>query len=185
MRFSTLLNMLVIVPVAMSMPTPSMAQPESRGLTFLHEHHARHNKWEPRVWSASQRTRTVPSAIAQRDAPAVLPLGSKNDLARCPAPAIACPTDPISPEAVSSSTEWECISPEEDLYSCGGCATLGTGMDCTTIPSVLSVSCQVGACQVHTCDVGFVPASDGLSCVEATPATGAEKGHDVLINRAE
>lgn len=44
---------------------------------------------------------------AQRDAPAVLPLGSKNDLARCPAPAIACPTDPISPEAVSSSTEWE------------------------------------------------------------------------------
>jgi hypothetical protein len=39
------------------------------------------------------------------------------------------------------------ISPEEDLYSCGGCATLGTGVDCTTIPSVLSVSCQVGACQ--------------------------------------
>jgi len=38
------------------------------------------------------------------------------------------------------------ISYLEDLYSCGGCSTLATGLDCTAIPGVLAVSCSLGSC---------------------------------------
>lgn len=73
--------------------------------------------------------------------PTTLPLGSPNDFARCPTGGLACPTSPRSADTIiaNESYEWSVhqsvrqnlstdrfsISPEEDLYSCGGCATLG------------------------------------------------------------
>lgn len=53
---------------------------------------------------------------------------------------LPCPRKPFAGKTDGS------IAPKEDLYSCGGCATLGIGTDCTAIPSVLSVSCERSSC---------------------------------------
>ncbi|EIW72530.1 hypothetical protein TREMEDRAFT_58702 [Tremella mesenterica DSM 1558] len=110
-------------------------------------------------------------------------LGSTNDLARCPAASIACPLTPISISDVTSSTEWECVVYKEDMYSCGGCATLlpatgddaaaeanvasldiGTidsttsplfGVDCTAAPGISSTSCVSGSCVAYSCEKGY------------------------------
>jgi len=65
---------------------------------------------------------------------------------------------------------WECINAARDLESCGGCAYPLTayspiGKDCTTLPGVADVSCLGGECVVHRCLPGYVPASDGMSCI--------------------
>lgn len=98
-----------------------------------------------------------------------LPLGSTDDLKRCPAGTMSCPTleAPVLAGA-SSDAPWECVNYLEDLYSCGGCTTLGTGVDCTALPGVRSVSCAAAQCVVHQCQAGFVQV--GNECVSA--ATG-------------
>lgn len=58
----------------------------------------------------------------------------------------ACPSS--SSPSNPSSAGYECLDPRTELQSCGGCATLGEGMDCTAIPGAMGVGCQDGQCVV-------------------------------------
>ncbi|KAJ6519830.1 protein priA [Mycena sanguinolenta] len=77
----------------------------------------------------------------------------------CPSGLDACP---IPGGAVS---DYECIDTAVELESCGGCASLGQGQDCTAIPGVWNVGCEQGRCAVYTCTFGFKRAPDGQSCI--------------------
>ena len=57
----------------------------------------------------------------------------------CPAGLDACP---ISMEG----GDYECIDTFRDLESCGGCASLGHGEDCTAIRGAWNVGCHRGHC---------------------------------------
>lgn len=76
----------------------------------------------------------------------------------CPATYTAC--------YVSENQDdgYECIRPSSELESCGGCrygeydsSNSTLGVDCTTIPGVLSsaVTCHEGSCIVSRCRRGF------------------------------
>lgn len=97
----------------------------------------------------------------------------------CPAGLTACPIPG------QSANDYECINTATELESCGGCASLGSGQDCTAIPGVLNVKCKQGSCagmcylitdllpssfkssfsSVSTCLSGFKRAQDGRSCI--------------------
>ncbi|KAJ7071019.1 protein priA [Mycena amicta] len=77
----------------------------------------------------------------------------------CPTGSDACP---ISGSALN---DYECIDTAVELESCGGCASLGQGQDCTAIPGAWNVGCEQGRCAVYTCTFGFKRSSDGNSCI--------------------
>ncbi|RSH92951.1 hypothetical protein EHS25_008399 [Saitozyma podzolica] len=81
------------------------------------------------------------------------------DPARCPSGMMACPVTTMTPfEAanVSADEEFDCVEWQDDLYSCGGCSTMGTGIDCTALPGVSSVGCSAGACHAKPGARGFL-----------------------------
>lgn len=73
-------------------------------------------------------------------------LRSEVDRKHCPHNEIACPM---------KSGGFECLDPEVTLDSCGGCASLGTGLDCRNITGTEEVGCNAGICVVLTCQKGF------------------------------
>ncbi|KAF7339463.1 hypothetical protein MSAN_02160600 [Mycena sanguinolenta] len=58
----------------------------------------------------------------------------------CPTGLDACP---IPGGAVN---DYECIDTAVELESCGGCASLDQGQDCTAIPGAWNVGCEQGRC---------------------------------------
>lgn len=66
----------------------------------------------------------------------------------CPAALAACPVD-------AHSTDYECLDTQSDLQSCGGCATLDQGKDCTAIKGAKWMGCVKGQCEVYSCAKGF------------------------------
>ncbi|OCF54238.1 hypothetical protein L486_08151 [Kwoniella mangroviensis CBS 10435] len=157
-------SLLSLSTLVLALPTPTLNDREGLDRRY-HEDHRKHH---PKVHESS-RPSASPSGIVRRKVQVPIStvpvvLGAPEDLARCPSQQIACPISPMSlaeVQTVSADTPYECITPQEDLYSCGGCATLGTGQDCTAIPGVLSVSCAVGQCNVYSCKAGFTLSSDG------------------------
>ncbi|WWC66386.1 uncharacterized protein I206_100287 [Kwoniella pini CBS 10737] len=172
-----ILSLLSLATFVLSLPTPTLNSQEGLAKRW-HEDHKRHH---PSVGENARPSPSV-SGSAQRKAKKPIPssksidsgqpqLGSAEDLTRCPAQKMACPISPMTDVELAKSnadTPYECILPQEDLYSCGGCTTLGTGLDCTAIPGVLSVSCAIGTCNVYSCKSGFTVTSDGQGCVEVT-----------------
>ncbi|KAH9946622.1 protein priA [Amylocystis lapponica] len=77
----------------------------------------------------------------------------------CPSDLVACPLS-----GLVSSSDFECISPESDIESCGGCLSTGEGKDCTAMEGVWNVGCEAGVCAVYTCQDGFTRSLDGQSC---------------------
>ncbi|KAJ6604662.1 protein priA [Mycena vulgaris] len=77
----------------------------------------------------------------------------------CPTGLDACPIPGLS------ATDFECIDTAVELESCGGCASLGHGEDCTAIKGAWNVGCEQGRCAVYTCTFGFKRAKDGQSCI--------------------
>ncbi|KAJ7103521.1 protein priA [Mycena belliarum] len=77
----------------------------------------------------------------------------------CPNGLDACPISGLS------ATDYECVDTAVELESCGGCASLGQGQDCTAIKGAWNVGCEQGRCAVYTCTFGFKRASDGQSCI--------------------
>lgn len=49
--------------------------------------------------------------------------------------------------SLDKSWSYECIDTQSELESCGGCASSGEGVDCTTLPGVKSVTCRAGQCE--------------------------------------
>ncbi|KAI5474668.1 hypothetical protein MNV49_002688 [Pseudohyphozyma bogoriensis] len=63
----------------------------------------------------------------------------------CPASQRACPLP---------SGAYECVDFDE-LTSCGGCASNGTGVDCMALPGTNGVGCVEGECVAYSCSAGF------------------------------
>ncbi|KZV76648.1 hypothetical protein PENSPDRAFT_388060 [Peniophora sp. CONT] len=71
------------------------------------------------------------------------------------------------------SLGYECLDTARDLENCGGCTIphpfveygrSANGTDCTALPEVLDVSCEVGRCAVRRCRSGYHVSSDGTLC---------------------
>ncbi|KAJ7786323.1 protein priA [Mycena metata] len=77
----------------------------------------------------------------------------------CPTGLDACPIVGLS------TKDYECVDTAVELESCGGCASLGQGEDCTAIAGAWNVGCEQGRCAVYTCTFGFKRAKDGQSCI--------------------
>ncbi|KAA1096835.1 hypothetical protein PGT21_029784 [Puccinia graminis f. sp. tritici] len=76
---------------------------------------------------------------------------SVND--NCPTGLSACPISsgmPLSPTA-----GFECLDVLQEVTSCGGCASTGQGVDCTTIKGVSSSGCSEGKCKIFSCKTGY------------------------------
>ena len=56
---------------------------------------------------------------------------------RCPSGLEACPF----------AGHYECFDTATELESCGGCASLGKGQDCTKIEGAWNVACERGSCK--------------------------------------
>ncbi|KAI5449350.1 hypothetical protein NCC49_004755 [Naganishia albida] len=82
----------------------------------------------------------------------------------CPAPLKACA---VKGSHFATSAEWayECVNTDNEMTSCGGCASEGTGVDCSALTGVRSAGCTQGVCQVLQCYPGYV--NTGSSCVKA------------------
>ncbi|KAG2023489.1 hypothetical protein CC2G_001137 [Coprinopsis cinerea AmutBmut pab1-1] len=76
----------------------------------------------------------------------------------CPRGLQACPI------GGSGAEDYECLDTLVELESCGGCASNGTGQDCTAIQGAWNVGCEQGVCKVYTCASGFELADGGMSC---------------------
>ncbi|BEJ16440.1 hypothetical protein CspHIS471_0510450 [Cutaneotrichosporon sp. HIS471] len=61
----------------------------------------------------------------------------------------------------SALTGYECIDPQTELESCGGCIVGGTGVDCTSLPGAKAVGCEAGVCKIYSC-------TNGLSLVDGS-----------------
>lgn len=59
----------------------------------------------------------------------------------CPAGLQACPIP-----GIVASGDYECIDTDAELESCGGCASIGEGQDCTAIAGAWNVGCENGTC---------------------------------------
>lgn len=66
-------------------------------------------------------------------------------LLQAPRLRISVPTADLSPYSVFELTI-NSTAYKEDLYSCGGCSTLGTGTDCSALPGARGVECSAGKC---------------------------------------
>jgi hypothetical protein len=72
---------------------------------------------------------------------------------------------------------YECIDTGSDLQSCGGCASLGTGYDCTRIAHSAEVGCSNGKCVLFGCRKGYVPALDAETCVKVEETHKQRSAH--------
>ncbi|KAK1921007.1 hypothetical protein DB88DRAFT_118340 [Papiliotrema laurentii] len=76
----------------------------------------------------------------------------------CPETMAACPIP-------GRANDYECLDTQSDLQSCGGCASLQHGVDCTAIAGARWMGCNEGKCEVYSCKKGWTRAGDGSSCV--------------------
>lgn len=61
---------------------------------------------------------------------------------------------------------FECIDLENDVENCGGCASLGTGQDCTQIPGAKKSTCESSQCVVLSCQPGHVLSAGKTTCTK-------------------
>lgn len=102
----------------------------------------------------------TPSGAPKTKRAQVAIVAPDSDEAKCPRGLNACPI----PGA--GLGQYECLDSTNDLQSCGGCASLGKGQDCTAIPGARFMGCQAGKCAVYSCKRGW-KAVNGTSCVRA------------------
>lgn len=86
-------------------------------------------------------------------------LKSRDVVTLCPVGLDACPILGLT------SSDYECVDTQADLESCGGCASIGEGDDCSAIDGAWNVGCENGVCIIYTCAAGFRRAYDGKSCI--------------------
>lgn len=65
---------------------------------------------------------------------------------------------------LSAKGGYECIDTSLSLESCGGCASVGQGRDCTAIPGAVGVGCGGGECIIFSCEHGYSLSLDGTEC---------------------
>ncbi|WVQ80022.1 hypothetical protein IAT38_002123 [Cryptococcus sp. DSM 104549] len=115
----------------------------------------------PGAGSASRRRRAL---IGQQihlgpvDSSPSFGLAANSKGAMCPHSFAACPIDG------RDASQYECIDTRMDLQSCGGCASLGQGTDCTAIAGARWMGCSKGKCEVYSCKKGWSLSANGTSC---------------------
>ncbi|KAH9445958.1 hypothetical protein MJO28_012199 [Puccinia striiformis f. sp. tritici] len=72
---------------------------------------------------------------------------------KCPAGLSACPIS--SGMTIKASAGFECLDVQQEVTSCGGCASTGQGVDCTTMKGVSSAGCSEGKCKIFSCKYGY------------------------------
>ncbi|KAI7942206.1 hypothetical protein MJO28_012233 [Puccinia striiformis f. sp. tritici] len=72
---------------------------------------------------------------------------------KCPAGLSACPIS--SGMTAKPSAGFECLDLQQEVTSCGGCASTGQGVDCTTMKGVSSAGCSEGKCKIFSCKYGY------------------------------
>ncbi|WRT64146.1 uncharacterized protein IL334_001075 [Kwoniella shivajii] len=90
------------------------------------------------------------------------------------------------------SGQWECVDTKNDIESCGGCMypnpsnsnplAVSQGTDCTSIPNIDVVSCNLGTCQIDACAKGFKLSNNGTSCERPTIIKSTQQRQ--LFNRS-
>ncbi|KAJ7234750.1 hypothetical protein B0H12DRAFT_154131 [Mycena haematopus] len=85
-------------------------------------------------------------------------LALEADADKCPPGTRACPVGLFG-------SEYECVSPDEDVDNCGGCASTGEGVACGDYAGVRGAACAEGACEVYSCLHGYT--LDDGECVRA------------------
>jgi len=127
-------------------------------------------EWQPATWCCAQPPSPPESSYYPK--PSGYHGGGgyggwKRELHKSRAPRL-CPTGldacPI-PGSSGLTGDFECLDTTNELESCGGCASLGQGQDCTNIKGAWNVGCERGTCVVYTCTGGFRRSSDGKSCI--------------------
>lgn len=120
------------------------------------------------VWNTNSKSCIAPSTHARshkRSLSGQVSLADQEalnlDIKLCPSMLSACP---IKGAAIG---QYECIDSQTDIQSCGGCASLGKGTDCTAIPGVRFTGCSAGECEVYSCLKGYrmVKGLAGNKCV--------------------
>ena len=71
----------------------------------------------------------------------------------CPTGLSACPI----PGASGLTGDFECLDTTNELESCGGCASLGQGQDCTAIKGSWNVGCEQGTCAGKSYSSHLIP----------------------------
>lgn len=66
---------------------------------------------------------------------------------------------------LSQKGGYECLNTMTSPESCGGCASTGSGVDCTKIANNSGVGCNAGQCIVFSCERGFAPSSNNKTCI--------------------
>ncbi|EPT04320.1 hypothetical protein FOMPIDRAFT_1114132 [Fomitopsis schrenkii] len=87
---------------------------------------------------------------------------ARRSILTCPDAMTACPI----PGLTGPTGDFECIDPNAELESCGGCASTGEGQDCSKIEGVWNVGCERGSCAIYTCAHGYKLSVDGASCLK-------------------
>ncbi|CAH7687463.1 expressed protein [Phakopsora pachyrhizi] len=112
--------------------------------------------------SADQLTIVQASLISQLDSEAATATNAYSCRVACKMD--TCPPKSskgeisIQPTSGTPSTvdgSHECIDTQEELTSCGGCTSIGDGLDCTKIEGVVRARCNRGICEAYRCDRGF------------------------------
>ncbi|WAQ87339.1 hypothetical protein PtA15_8A243 [Puccinia triticina] len=88
---------------------------------------------------------------------------------KCPAGLSACPISsgmPLKPTA-----GFECLDVQQEVSSCGGCASTGQGIDCATIKGVSSAGCSEGKCKIFSCKAGYQYSSVHNVCYKSHRST--------------
>ncbi|GAA6039012.1 hypothetical protein JCM8097_000153 [Rhodosporidiobolus ruineniae] len=141
--------------------------------------------------SSPDGTATANPGLASASARARARLAKKSAAATpktlCPSGLVACPIagsasfylaqlSPFSSTSFNSTLGagegtgkggFECLDPLSELTSCGGCSSLSTGTDCSTLPHVRSAGCAEGRCVVFACERGWKPDEHAGACVRS------------------
>ncbi|OCF57756.1 hypothetical protein L486_05221 [Kwoniella mangroviensis CBS 10435] len=123
---------------------------------------------EPTSKPKPQRRSGIPVQLTLKED--IVPYGMEQNRngELCPPRMAACPIEGrftiYTLDQVVKEGEYECVNPLEDLQSCGGCSSLGTGKDCSAIPGARWMGCNKGQCQVYSCKKGWKTNGDGTAC---------------------
>ncbi|PLW17664.1 hypothetical protein PCANC_10897 [Puccinia coronata f. sp. avenae] len=100
-----------------------------------------------------------PSGVARRSVKS-----QNSDKEQCPTGLSACPIS----SGLGASSSFECIDVQQEVTSCGGCATTGKGVDCTTLKGVASSGCSDGQCKIFSCKTGYQYSAAHNVCIKSS-----------------
>lgn len=107
--------------------------------------------WSPSTYSCQHQasptstSRPSPSASGHHQKKSTHGALSRNRKRAAPACPLGLDACPIS-GAHGITSDFECLDTFNELESCGGCASVGKGEDCTSIEGSWNVGCEQGTC---------------------------------------